>query len=102
MTNTGTMTPFEQAERELRLRGVILTKLPGEFSIACGATMETFEALEDAVEAGRRIAASRPAALALKRPYKPDHLLKPKYRIRRRNRRLGKPRVRYAGRGRMA
>jgi hypothetical protein len=96
------MTPFEQAERELQLRGVILTKLPGEFSVTCGGALETFEALKDAVDAGRRMAAARPSASALRRPYKPDHLLKPKYRIRRRNRRLGKPRIRYAGRGRMA
>lgn len=98
------MTPFEEAEAVLAKLRVILRKVPGEFSVTCGTAQETFEGTPEGLvlarAAGLRMAAKRPAAPSGKRPCKPDHLMKPKYRIRRRNRRLGRQ-VQYAGRGRM-
>jgi len=77
------MTPFEQAERELRLQGVILTKLPCEFAVACGTAQETFERLDDAVAAGRRMAAQKPPETSHGARRKRPVSMRPRARIRR-------------------
>jgi hypothetical protein len=49
------MTPFEQIERELRLKGVVLRPIPGEFRIEHGGKFEIFPTLEEAAEYGRSL-----------------------------------------------
>jgi hypothetical protein len=77
------MTPYEQAERELRLRGVILTKLPGQFQVALGRAEVTCELLEEAVVAGRRMAAEKPPETSHGARRKRPLSMRPRARIRR-------------------
>ena len=61
-----TAPPFEQATAELRKLGITLARLPGEyrvnFSNANDATARTLETLDEALAAGRAMAAERTKA----------------------------------------
>ena len=96
MTDTRTMTPFDQAERELRLRGIILRQGAGTYQVERGGYQGEFERLEEAYEAGMAL----PALAAPSGPRKRPMSMRPRARIRRaikaHNRRL-----RWAGRGKM-
>jgi len=76
---TGDVPPalscFELAARELRVLGITLTRLPGEYRVnfhnGTDATACITETLEDAIEHGRALARASPAKLvrpARKRP----------------------------------
>jgi len=102
------MSTYEQFERALRLKGVILSKPPGEFSVACGSRLEKFSTLEDpdaalreAVEAGKRMAARKPPAVPVRHNGKPGWAMRPKYRRRAQIRAFNRKLRGFAGRGRM-
>lgn len=61
-------SPFELATAELRALGITLARLPGEYRVnfqnGTEATAQTVETLDQALEAGRNMAAEAPAPAA--------------------------------------
>lgn len=81
MTDTA-MTPFEQAERALRLRGVILRQGAGTYQIERGNLRSEFEHLEEAYAAGMAFEPPPAPTGRRKRPLS----MRPKAIIKRRKR----------------
>ena len=61
-----TLSPFELATAERRKLGITLTSLPGEYRVnfrnGSDASAQTFETMDEALEAGRSMAAEAAAA----------------------------------------
>lgn len=96
---TGDVPPalscFELAARELRVLGITLTRLPGEYRVnfhnGTDATACITETFEDAIEHGRALARASPAKLvrpARKRPLRVTPKAIRRRMIRAHNRRL--------------
>jgi hypothetical protein len=67
---TGDPSPFELAEAELRKLGITLARLPGEYRVnfhnGTESTARTLETLDEALTAGRAMAAQRAEASSTK------------------------------------
>jgi hypothetical protein len=71
MTGDPSPSPFELAARELRVLGITLANLPGEYRVnyrnGSDATARMAETLDEALALGRQLAAAAPA------PAQPAH-----------------------------
>jgi hypothetical protein len=65
MTGNSPLSRFELTAAELRILGIALTRLPGEYRVnfrnGTDATAQTVETLDQALELGRGMAADAPA-----------------------------------------